>query len=193
MKNIRRIFPLLLAGLILAGCSSLVKPEINPVILTSTPPATNLRSARVPEGMLTYDSLEAMKQAWQEGDSNLGDLSAIPILKILPSDMKAAYSAKPDEVAVTYQDQLSSQRTIMINAYYGENPDSFLADFGEEDYYSPAAIDGEEFHLLTDHADDTNREAYTLKTDWFIHVFASGFSAEEFTELLGTLELTPLD
>lgn len=193
MKHIRRIFTLVIASLILAGCSSLAKPDINPIILTSTPPATNLRSARVPEGMLAYDSLDAMKQAWQEGDPNLGDLSAIPILQILPPGMKAAYSAKPDEVAITYQDELSSQRTIMINAYYGENPDSFLADFGEEDYYSPSTIGGQEFNLLTDHADDTNREAYTLKTDWFIHVFASGFTAQEFEEVLATLELTSLD
>lgn len=193
MKSAIRILTLLLIGLVLTACSSMNKPELDPIIRTSAPTATNLRSTSVPEGMFAYDSLQAMRKAWQDQDPNLGDMSQVPILGQAPAGMKAAFSAKPDEAAIAYLDEAGEGRSIMIYGYYGEDPDAMVAEFGETDYFSGTSIGGRTFHLLTDHADDTNREAYTLEDEWFIHVFASGFTAEEFDDLLADLRLTSLD
>lgn len=186
------LLPLILATVLtLTGCGRLVKPELTPQIHTSAPPATNLRTQAVPEGMSSYDSLPAMKQAWLDLDPNLGDIDAAPILEMIPAGLSPAYSANPEEVMVVYSDDLNIDRSVTLYGYFSDDPQSLLEDFSQESYFEGSTIGGEDFHILAEHADDANREAYTMTEDWFIHIFASGFSAEEFTEILNSLKLVP--
>lgn len=175
----------------LAACGKLEKPELKPQIYTSAPHATNLRSATTPDEMMAYDSLEAIRQAWLDLDSNLGDLDGVPILEPGPLGMTPSFSANPEEVVVSYLDKVSSQKSITIYGYFSDNPQTLLEDFSESTYFETTQIGDNEFHLLTEQADDSSREAYTIKDQWFLHIFAEGFSEAEFNDILDQVTLAP--
>lgn len=181
----------IIATFILTGCGNLAKPELKPQIHTSAPHATNLRSATTPEEMVAYDSLAEIRQAWLDLDSNLGDLDGVPILDPSPEGMSPSFSANPEEVVVSYMDKVSSKKSITIYGYFTDSPQTLLEDFSESTYFETSHIGDQEFHLLMNQADDSSREAYTIKDQWFIHIFAEGFSEVEFSDLLDQVTLAP--
>lgn len=177
---------------LLTGCQrDDQKPELNPVILTSAPHATNLRKYTIPEGMTAYADLPAMEDALTAGDFQLQAVDRVFILGVDPPGLTPSFRAQNGEVMVVYRNIADEERSFIIYQYPTLDPDALLEE--QAVFISPKEINGQPFHIINLPNDNPDQEAFAVRDNWLVHFRAIGFSNDEFREALADLTSHSLD